>query len=145
MIFIFQFKFQFSDFFDKILIIVGVLAGLASAGFFSTIFLLFGEIVEYFLNLLKYQNDHNFNSCDENRYQEIFFKNWYVKCFFYELKIFDSLFDPFLSSGDTFEYNSNKFVNNYYYFFLGFGCLTCNYLAYVCMASSAERQIKKIK
>ena len=71
-----NFQFKFSDIFDQIIIIFGVLAGLASAGFFSTTFLLFGEIVEYFLNLLQYQNNHNFNSCIENQYQDIFYKNW---------------------------------------------------------------------
>jgi hypothetical protein len=113
--------FRFSDWLDITLISLGIVISFISSFLFASIFLLFGQIVQILVELLKIQ----------------------AKCTKYLINSTNSSANSQTDGAQQVEILNSERID--LYLNIGLACMALNYLAYVCISSAAERQIKRIK
>nr|QUF59441.1 ATP-binding cassette transporter Abcb1-like12 [Brachionus angularis] len=120
--------YRYSDLLDKVLMLIGTIAAIASAVVYPLMFLSYGQVAGTFVDLIKYENlnKENFNITAKLAYNQTI-----NKC--YEL-----------SNKDT-HFNNRIDKSIIYYIIFGLSSILVNYIAYACFDTAAERQIKRIR
>nr|UOU03323.1 ATP-binding cassette subfamily B1-like 3-2 [Brachionus rubens] len=116
--------FTFATWFDYLLIVIGSISAIGTAVMFPLVFLMYGRVVNVFVDLNKTSNQTITVTTTTTSANTL-------KC---------------LSANPNNESNDNRMQETiYYYVGFGFLSLLLNYIAHVCWNTAGEKQIKKMR
>ncbi|CAF0737437.1 unnamed protein product [Brachionus calyciflorus] len=122
---------KFATWFDYVLMIIGTIAAMGSAVIYPLIFLMYGRVVEVFVDKSKASNSNSSQIISTTISTTITTSMNTIKC---------------LTENSDSQSNDNKMQETiYYYVGFGFIALFLNYVSHVCWNTAGERQIKKMR